>query len=123
MQSIVPLHQGNSAQGAGRSVLLQNSLPEPSGRLCRLPEKILLLQINLRQLLSRGFLMQINRAMPRKSSAESPAKGFLTQNNASGLPTSLLACWEKAAGAPARASGILGRVPALPDKGHEGPDG
>jgi hypothetical protein len=102
MQNIVHSHQGNSARETGRLVLLQNSLPEPSGRLCRPPEKVLLLQINLCQFLSRALLMQINRALPRKSFAESPAKGFLMQNKASGLPASHLKGWEKAAGAPAR---------------------
>jgi hypothetical protein len=130
LQNIVHLHQGNPAERAGRFVLLQNSLPESSVRPSRLPEKVLLLQINLCQLLSRAFLMQINRDLPRKNSAESSVKGFLMQNRASGLPASLLARWEKpagglakAAGAPAGASGILDRVPALPDKGHEVPDG
>jgi hypothetical protein len=52
------------------------------------------------------------------------------QDKASGLLASLLACREKSAGvlakaaeASARASGILDRVSALPDKGHEVPDG
>jgi hypothetical protein len=70
MQNIIHSHQGNSARRTGRLVLLQHSLPEPSGRLCRLPEKILLLQINLCQLLSRAFLMQVNRDLPWKDSPE-----------------------------------------------------
>jgi hypothetical protein len=130
MQNIIHSHQGNSARETDRLVLLQNSLLEPSGRLCRLPEKVLLLQINLCQLLSRAFLMQVNRDLPWKNSAEEPARGFLMQNKASGSPHLLLACWEKSAGvlakvagASARASGIPDRVPALPDKGHEVPDG
>jgi hypothetical protein len=69
MQNIVLSHQGNSARGTGRLVLLQNSLPWQPGRLCRLPEKILLLQIHLRQPLRRAFLMQINSALLRKSPA------------------------------------------------------
>jgi hypothetical protein len=105
MHDIVHSHQGNSAQGTGRLVLLQNSLPEPSGWLCRLPEKVLLLQINWCRLLSRAFLMQINRALLRKSSAGSPANGFLMQNKASGLSAFLLACWEKSAGDLAKAAG------------------
>jgi hypothetical protein len=70
MQNIVHSHQSNSARGPGRLVLLQNTPPEQPGRLCHLPEKVLLLQISLRQLLSRVFLMQINRDLLRKSSAE-----------------------------------------------------
>jgi hypothetical protein len=102
MQTIIHSHQGNTARETCRLVLLQNSLPEPSARFCRLPERVLLLQVNLCQLLSRAFLMQINKALLRKSFAESPAKGFLMQNRASGLPASHLKGWEKAAGAPAR---------------------
>jgi hypothetical protein len=56
-QNIVHSHQDNPAREIGRLVLLQNTLPKRSGRLCQLPEKVLLLQINLCQLLSRAFLM------------------------------------------------------------------
>jgi hypothetical protein len=70
MQNVVHSHQDNPARGIGRLLLLQNTLPERPGRLCRLPEKVLLLQINLCQLPSRAFSMLINRALLRKNSAE-----------------------------------------------------
>jgi hypothetical protein len=41
MQSIVLLHQGHSARVLGRLVLLQSTLPEQPGTLCRLPCKII----------------------------------------------------------------------------------
>ncbi|HEX2644456.1 MAG TPA: hypothetical protein VHU81_15780 [Thermoanaerobaculia bacterium] len=69
MQNIIDSHQDNPAEEIAKLVLLQNILPERPGRLCRLSEKVLLLQINLCQLLSRAFLMQINRALLQKNSA------------------------------------------------------
>jgi hypothetical protein len=41
MQSIVLLQQSNSARGLGRLVLLQSTLPEQPGRLCRMPGKVI----------------------------------------------------------------------------------
>jgi hypothetical protein len=41
MQSIVLLQQGSSARVPGSLVLLQNTLAEQPGRLCRLPGKVI----------------------------------------------------------------------------------